>query len=254
MPKVICLVLSLLVGAAIGSAQVVPEEQQKSADPSLDGVVRLQAPSYGQYRVKTGGVDGWAAGPVVVDVEVDATGSVVSASGTAAPDLGVLVTQAEQAARQWKFVPSDSEQSRHFLLRFSFDGPLARAEPRGVRVRYERPLTLHVVYVNPTVVLLKRVDGKIPEKTCSVHHIPMRIELVPVYYGLPPGLEPGSPEERAQSEYREAEESRFPNAPTFVRGFCTVSSEKQAEVYVCPLCRKARNAWFAQHPGFEPVW
>jgi hypothetical protein len=89
----------------------------------------------------------------------------------------------------------------------------------------------------------------------------MKVEIVAASYGLPimrevdPENPDGSPEEqRWQAEaraYFEAREKLFPEINRVVPGGCIVGKPK-VEVYYCPVCRDAEEAWLASHPGFDP--
>ena len=223
-------------------------------DPAVDGVTFVQAPLYNAYHMKHDGVEGRAAGVVKVEIEIDSTGAVIDASVVSQLKLPLLPHWAEQAARAWRFEPSSDSLAHHRVLTFSFEGALSAAKPRGVLASYESPLTLHVQYVEPTVAFLERVDGKIPEKTCKVHHIPMTVELVPLGYGLPRGVDPDLPEGIAMERWWDAKAQLFPNAPRRKLGGCIVGSETQVEVYVCPICKDERDRWLEEHPGFDPLW
>jgi len=187
----------------------------------------------------------------LVDVEVDATGKVREAQVISSPELPFLPRWAEDAARQWTFEPNPLQSIRIFQLRFSFDGNVTTDSPRGVRSWYENPLTLHVEYVEPTVALLERVDGKIPERSCDLHDAPMQVVRVPIRYGLKLGYS-----EEEFERYRpfwKAQASEFPNAHHFQKRGCMVMSETLAEVYVCSKCLDSDYQWRANHPDTIPA-
>jgi TonB family protein len=250
------LALSLIPFAAVTLGGAFGDQYVEliGEDPTVDGVAFVQAPTYNAYRITGHGIEGRAAGVVTVEIKIDSTGAVIDASVLSDPGFPLLPAWAEAAARGWRFNPSSESWARHAVLEFSFEGAISDAKPRGVLATYESPLTLHVQYLEPTVAFLERVDGRIPEKTCEVHHLPMTVELVPLSYGLPRGVVPDSPEAAAQGRWWDAQANLFPNAPRRKLGGCSVSSETQAEVYICPACRAERDRWFEEHPGFDPLW
>jgi hypothetical protein len=72
---------------------------------------------------------------------------------------------------------------------------------------------------------------------CEVHHVKMERQTVPIHYGLwnyPDG-------------YLEAKAIYFPHGWEYVNGGCFVQKQKEMQIYVCPQCKKANNA-------FMPIW
>lgn len=223
-------------------------------DPSADGVIEVQAPYYYAYHINRDGIEGSAVGVVTVEVEIDSTGAVIDASVLSHPGVPLLQPWAEAAAKHWRFEPSGGTWTRRRVLTFSFEGKRRAPKLAEVIARYESPLTLHIAYIEPSVLFLDRVDGKIPDTTCEVHDVPMTVELVPLGYGLPHGVDPDSSEGAAQERWWNAQAELFPNAPRRKLGGCIVSSETQVEVYICPACRAARDQWLEEHPEFDPLW
>lgn len=68
---------------------------------------------------------------------------------------------------------------------------------------------------------------------CSLHHVPMHTEAVPVIYGWPD----------VNTEYRVAMQQYFPNAQMAVYGG-EVHGELRGElIYYCQVCRDQRDRW-----------
>src|SRR5205807_6002308 len=83
-------------------------------------------------------------------------------------------------------------------------------------------LTLRVKRHLPLILHATRGDGAIPEKICSLHHVPMTVELLPILWGL---IEPWGDE----MTYFDAQEKRFPNAREMIFGGCEEGTETTAE-------------------------
>ncbi len=69
--------------------------------------------------------------------------------------------------------------------------------------------------------------------TCEVHHIKMARQTVPIHYGLwnyPDG-------------YLEAKAIYFPHGWEYVNGGCFIQKQKEMQIYVCPQCKKAEQAF-----------
>jgi hypothetical protein len=178
---------------------------------------------------------GWKA---ELDVEVEPDGRV----GAIHPLTDVWLPEMNVA--KWTFVPLGGRQVRWHRVTIVFDDDVDSLEPPSLAARYESPFTLHIWRKVALVRHLPRVDGRIPEKSCEVHHEAMQVELLP-FQGcggppLPAGLEgvPGPPPE---AEPREL----FPNVFDFAAGGTAL--ESKMEVYVCASCRRARDAWRAAH-------
>ncbi len=72
---------------------------------------------------------------------------------------------------------------------------------------------------------------------CRVHHSPLTAAVVPIAYGLLPGL---------GRDYYAAEREHFPNAMTRYEGGCLVMAAKEAKVLHCQRCLAAKKAWEAK--------
>lgn len=192
-----------------------------------------------------------AAATVTVRVVIGQDGIVTSS--VIEQDFPLFRRYAEAAARQWVFVPDKQSEPREALLSFVFAGVRKAQEPTHLEVSFEDPLTMRIVYVESTVSWLPREGGTIPEQRCPVHGEAMTTDLVPIRYGLPSGyVIDGSLEERrreaAREAYWEAQQKLFPESNWSARAGCLVRRETKAEVYYCPLCRRAEVEWLMSHP------
>jgi hypothetical protein len=75
---------------------------------------------------------------------------------------------------------------------------------------------------------------------CPVHHRPLTEDVVPIRYGRL----------AIDTDYRDAEELRFPNARTWYEAGCAVDEPVLARVRYCDVCRSKRREWLSQHPDF----
>jgi TonB family protein len=209
-----------------------------SGDPSVDGILKIVEPRY------NGISDGVS---VVIEVQIAPDGTVEDTTVIGPAPIPFVTRWVEEAARQWLFEPSVGDARRRREVTFTLDS-VKTDSPRGVRSRYESPLTLHVEYVVPTVWFIERVDGNIPIKNCDLHHEVMTVERLPIHYGLWGYSEDW---ERRLKKYWRARERKFPNAHLIKRMGDILDSETEAEVYVCASCLKARRAWIDSHPDDE---
>lgn len=176
---------------------------------------------------------------ILIDVEVRPDGTVGQAHSAKRGDRGT-----ENLVRNWTFLPFAGTQPHWqtitLILEADTDGE------RSFESRYESPLTLRVKRHLPLILHVPRVDGAIPGKICSVHHVAMTVELLPILWGL---IEPRDDE----MVYFDAQEQRFPNARDIIFGGCEEGTESRAEVYICAKCRQARATWLAAHPDVQPA-
>src|SRR5258706_6573906 len=116
------------------------------------------------------------------------------------------------AAAKWRFTPGES---RHRTVTFLItEEGSDRVGPPVVLSRYKGQLTDRVTVFYDNVARLSRTHGRIDDELCPLHHVPMQVELVPVYGGLTPPLS------LARRAYRRAAEDAFPRAMTFAIGPC----------------------------------
>jgi hypothetical protein len=241
-------------------AAIAPASNRRSkvelygADPAVDGVLEVRVPFSDTFDGDRNGTAGRADRTVEVDVEVDSAGTVVAAAARSRTAHPTLASWSEEAAFEWRFEPTNDSSAQSRTLTFVFEGVVPEAEPQLADTRYVSPLTLHVLLMQPTVMVIDREHGAIPEKSCQVHDAAMSVELVPIGYGLIIGPSPNSAEGRKRARFWRALKKDLPNAPQEHDGGCVMSAETRAEVYICPACRAARDRWLEDHAGFEALW
>ncbi len=86
------------------------------------------------------------------------------------------------------------------------------------------------------------------EKTCELHGTIMRLEKVPVSYGLP------KPDPDPDPDLWEACAKLFPNSKSYVLGGCCAGSLGDYEDWVCAECRKAEARWRRKANWREEPW
>jgi hypothetical protein len=74
-------------------------------------------------------------------------------------------------------------------------------------------------------------------KLCEVHGEELKLDTVPIHYGLI----------RFKPDYSKARETQFPHANSSLLGGCVVREETKAEVLYCTKCREAESAWRREH-------
>jgi hypothetical protein len=83
------------------------------------------------------------------------------------------------------------------------------------------------------------------EKTCELHGTVMRLQRVPLHYGLPV----------PDPDLWDARKRLFPNAKTFLLGGCCAGSMgNDYEDWVCAECRKAEARWRRKANWREEPW
>jgi hypothetical protein len=96
-------------------------------------------------------------------------------------------------------------------------------------------LTSHGLAVEP-------IDDGVAEQSnvCEIHHFRMRLQLVPILYGLPT-------QDSVYLRELTVRAQQFPHRSGPVLGGCVVSSEspRQAKVWVCEKCDAAWKQWLA---------
>jgi hypothetical protein len=181
-----------------------------------------------------------------VAVSVAPDGSVTRAEAQT-PRPPFVADLAEEAARQWVFGRSDDAQPRKYVITFDFGGRGMTDLPSYQLVTLEDPLHMRVLHLQSVISRRATVDYN---RVCGVHHTVMTTAIVPIEYGLPSF--PSSTREISKMRRMHHVSAReFPNARQFVRGGCTLGSERMAEVYVCRVCVAKRRGWLAAHPRFE---
>ena len=113
-----------------------------------------------------------------------------------------------------------------------------KAEPLP-NITQRQILELPVNRESHLLVLFERAL-KDTEGRCKVHHQRLEVAVVPIVYGLLPGL---------SKEYYEAESSKFPNAIIQYEAGCLVMSAKEAKVLQCRKCLEAKAAYEKKRRG-----
>ncbi len=115
-------------GSKLARSPPVPSQHQAPQPAPVLPVIHEQLPSVPRSALAT--IHGHVK--VGVLVIVDPSGNVVDALAQNPGPSAYFARLAKEAARQWKFVPADGQDSREWLLRFEFtrSGATARAEAR----------------------------------------------------------------------------------------------------------------------------
>ena len=91
---------------------------------------------------------------------------------------------------------------------------------------------------HPLVLFGRALKDK--EGRCKVHRHQLEVAVVPIVYGLLPGL---------SKEYYEAERDSFPNAITQYEAGCSVMGAKEAKVLQCRKCLAAKAVYEKKRRG-----
>ncbi|HZH32134.1 MAG TPA: TonB family protein [Pyrinomonadaceae bacterium] len=249
------IIASLLLSvspASLSSVQVVYAEEKPS----------VVSPDLPKYPPIAAAAD--VKGSVVVEVDVDSAGSVVSAKAVEGHPL--LRRAAEESAKLWEFNPaSDGTVSRSASLTFAFVGIqfIESTESRDESV-YVPPYRMEVTRKIATIAPLTKVNGKIPEESCPLHSELMKLDVVPILYGLPVATMKYSNDDVVnlfrnawgklthQETYDEARYKKFPYSNKTVGGGCIAGHERKAETLYCPKCRAIEIKWRKKHPNEGP--
>lgn len=74
------------------------------------------------------------------------------------------------------------------------------------------------------------------QNTCEIHHIKMDKTVVPVHYGLTTVDARGAAMENVSG-------TAFPHAEDSLNPGCPVQRTREAVIYTCSECMRARRAW-----------
>lgn len=234
---------ALLFVLSVGSA--VSTGWQLGGRPD---VLQMKAPEYPAIAHAA-----HASGSVIVEVEVDSAGDVISARATSGHPL--LRSAAVKAAQGWKFATRGA--NTRFDLQFDFVEPdlvSLATDPSRCRDGFIKVDPYHLQVYGYLKVEASTVADQVPKEllgtACPVHHQLLQRDRVPIEYGLA-GFKPG---------YPEAEKNLFPNANTISFGGCVIEtvldscsgkeiqiSPKYADVLYCPACRRAAKNWSKSH-------
>jgi TonB family protein len=218
-------------------------------------VVEMKAPAYPAIAYLA-----HASGTVVIEVEINSAGDVVTARVVQGHPL--LSGVSRQAALAWRFEPNPNPNRTTGLkteLLFDFVASDSTAIATGqnkCRDGYSLvdPYRLKI-YGYAKASPSSDTENDIPENLegtfCKVHHERLRKDKVEISYGLV-GFKTG---------YLKAEERSFPNANSVMHGGCIVETQidpcsgtevqlspKYAEILYCPACRRAQAHWSKAHP------
>ncbi|HEY0350372.1 MAG TPA: energy transducer TonB [Pyrinomonadaceae bacterium] len=198
-------------------------------------VVDAKAPEYPSIALVA-----HASGRVLLEVEIDSNGSVLTSRFISGHPLLILFSR--KAALGWRFEPS-SQVVRKVRLEFDFDIDASRCN----LVKTITPYHLLIAPTPPPETLSYiRDDGK---TDCEVHRTRLIRDRVQIIYGLVDQPKP----------YQRAEQKFFPNANSEIFGGCLVETEtcdgverqwsaKYADVLYCPKCRRTQQQWVKKHP------
>lgn len=181
-----------------------------------------------------------------VEVEVAADGHVLKARA-----VPVRNGWLESTAFSWVFEPSRDGKASRRTLTFLFDthdgvGPTSSWKP--IHSRYQSPLTLHLWFRKPEIRRFTRMDGRLPQKRCPIHHELMFMVLVPwVATGFP---QPDHPTP-LDLEFRKVCE-QSPYYAEYMPSGDVILQATVSEAYTCASCRRARMKWLAAHPDYMP--
>jgi hypothetical protein len=100
-------------------------------------------------------------------------------------------------------------------------------------VMQPQTLELPLIRESTPIILFERALMD-KEGRCKVHHHYLEVAVVPIIYGLMPGL---------SKEYYEAERSKFPNAVTQHQAGCLAMGAKEARVLQCRKCLRAKKEY-----------
>ncbi len=78
---------------------------------------------------------------------------------------------------------------------------------------------------------------KLGNQLCEVHGEELKLDVVPISYGLI----------RFPESYYKAWESQFPHSNKDFLGGCVIEKETKAEVLYCSKCREAESTWQKEH-------
>ena len=213
-------------------------------DADRDGLIAYSIPAYPRCGI---------TGTVTVEVRIATDGRVIDATDVSDSMVPGLGGWALDAARKWEFKTGPNTCSATRRLTFVFEGDRWTESTGGVVGRYESPLTLHVEHLQPWLRKLPRIDGEVPPRRCELHGVELEVVVKSMYHG---SIDMNSPTGKLLDEYSHAAILDFPNARLVDQEGVTVwGTESEWEIFSCPKCREAREAWLADHPEFElPKW
>ncbi len=197
-------------------------------------VIDTVAPSYPELAIRAA-----TQGDVAIKVGIGGDGVVFSAE--VVKSHGLFNDPALDASKQWKFSRDPSRERREAILTFSFRriGVKEGSEPDNYPTSsFTRPFHMDVNHVMPWLIKLEENPGtwQIGKSVCEVHRETLKLDIVPISYGLPSS-------DKFWQQHRNAEKERFPYANKSSGGGCIVRYASKAEVLFCQSCRDVRSAW-----------
>lgn len=191
-----------------------------------------------------------ARGEVIVEVEVDGDGKVLSTRAMSGHPL--LRATSEATARQWVFsrLDASTERIRKVNLFFEFVDGESESIPESEKadsivLRTFFPTTFSVtvsrITIQPRLLLLPRESGKFRTAFCSLHKHEMAVEVRSLIC---------KPEDDPEyqtlidipADYLRAQVELFPNANVVAYNHNCGLRERE-EVYYCSVCRAERAEW-----------
>lgn len=202
---------------------------------------------------------------MLVEAAIDSDGKVVSTKTVEGHPL--LRNAAEAAMALWRFqaVPPNLS-NRNARLAFVFDIVFHESTETRDEGVFIPPFRFEVTRKIATIAPLPRVGGRLPEEKCPLHGGELKLDVVPIIYGLPAAeirynnvdiasfLRNVWKKLTYQESYFEAERVRFPDSHTRAYGGCMVGYERKAEVLYCQRCREVEARWRKKHPRRGPKW
>lgn len=252
-----CIITGWIFLVLLGqTTQLVPESLSDGA-PQIS-VISTSAPQYPPSALLTR-----TKGTVFVDLIIDSEGKVVSAKAVVGPPL--LRYSAEAAARLWRFQTVASDiNNRHAQLAFIFDIVFDESTQTKDEGSFIPPSKFALTRRIATISPLSRVAGRLSEERCPLHGEKLKLDVVPIMYGLPAAelrhnnvdivslMHNAWRKLTYRESYFEAERVRFPKSQKQAYGGCMAGDERKAEVLYCQRCRDIETKWRKKHPKSRP--
>ncbi|MCU0240773.1 MAG: energy transducer TonB [Pyrinomonadaceae bacterium] len=178
-----------------------------------------------------------AVGEVIIRIEVDSEGNVISAKAVSGHRL--LLNSSIEAAKKWKFSINTLQEKSLTEIKFDYSynfvqekviegaksGLIVELNSKFVEPNQMKVFLAETILI-PKIKLLPRIDDKLEEKYCEIHKVKMQTEIVDIIYGLT------MPNKGFEDIYK-VEEKLFPNANFELHAGCIPEPAEQSEVYYC---------------------
>ena len=188
-----------------------------------------------------------AKGEVKVQAVIDKDGKVASAK--ADNQKTVLKIVAEKMVLDLHFDPTTTSRTVDIIVNFSEGNwnTIEEGEKElsyDFRTQFSMPSRIDVFFDTyvPKRLLLLRKNGAIEERYCERHQNLMKVEVLPINYGLKEWNDKSFGE-----NYEKAESKLFPNANVEIGGGCVDNGVKEQETYFCEICRMKRKEWLQKN-------